>query len=88
MLRDMRIKFYYPFLKIVKKIFFQKIKNIIEKLGRLPNVLKADVSGSGSACFALFSSKDDAQNALSKIQNYQCVITKLGIESFYPLPLN
>ena len=58
-----------------------EIANIISQLSQLPNVLKADMSGSGSACFALFESLENAKKAKNLLpQNLKCVISKVKIK--------
>lgn len=55
-----------------------EISEIINTLKYLPNVLNADMSGSGSACFALFANKSDAEIAQKKLKNeFKCIISKL-----------
>lgn len=54
-----------------------EIENIIQNLHSLPHVLKADVSGSGSACFALFSSKEDAIVASKNLTSKLFVISEI-----------
>jgi 4-diphosphocytidyl-2-C-methyl-D-erythritol kinase len=54
-----------------------ELSDIVSKLKTLPNVMKADVSGSGSSCFALFPSQKDAKNAQNLILNYKTIISKI-----------
>lgn len=55
-----------------------ELLDIIKNLNSLPNVLKAGLSGSGSVCFALFYSLQDAERAKDSLQkSYEVVISKV-----------
>lgn len=54
-----------------------EVAEIVSKLRSLPNVIKADVSGSGATCFALFPSKKEAENAQILISNYKTIISRI-----------
>lgn len=82
--RNSEIKTFEDCLKSINSfnrvcgVINDEICDIIEILKALPKVLKADISGSGSACFALFNFKNDAIEALNFIpKKYDYIITKI-----------
>jgi 4-diphosphocytidyl-2-C-methyl-D-erythritol kinase len=54
-----------------------EITNIIHTLKSLPNIIKADISGSGATCFALFTNKKHAEEGQSKVSGYKTFISKI-----------
>lgn len=58
--------------------FAEEINDIITFLKKLPHTLKVSLSGSGSACFALFENYEAAKNAQSLCNlSYKTLISKI-----------
>ncbi len=57
-----------------------EIANIISQLSKLPNALKADMSGSGSACFTLFNKLEEVKIGKELLpSNWKAMISKIII---------
>jgi 4-diphosphocytidyl-2C-methyl-D-erythritol kinase len=57
-----------------------EISVILRELKKAKGVLKADVSGSGATCFALFLTREEALEASKNIVKYKTVISKIILD--------